>query len=334
MQRSAILLVAILPASAWAGGPEGGAVLTPASVSHYPDDVAVTLGGTRLSPQCRIEWDTTGAEDTGQITCPTGSGLLLSSDASVDRSGVVAPGATYLGVCSDDAASPTECVTLSHDGTDAVLAQASGGLRLTAAAGSGTVNILENATIGRTNAGGAGTLQLQSALAGTSTLSYTDAVADHQWRWDGSVAEMRLALGTAGAVWPYILTTFANRALDHGRATAIDPVLYGWSARDPTGVGANDWWSLTHNQASPVLAWGLGMLTLSAPAGDESVRLPVIDAAVPVEPHACDATHTGAAVWVNDNDDGAASEICVCGKPNDVPTYDWLDTAGTTCNFF
>lgn len=59
-------------------------------------------------------------------------------------------------------------------------------------------------------------------------------------------------------------------------------------------------------------------------------------AAAPSEPYACNANNTGAIQYVDDNDDGAIAQICVCMDLDDGSTFDWrkLDDTATACGFF
>lgn len=61
-----------------------------------------------------------------------------------------------------------------------------------------------------------------------------------------------------------------------------------------------------------------------------------IIAAVPVEPHACDATHVGAQVYVDDSNDSNWGRVCICSYL-DGTGYDWRDDGNivsAACPFF
>lgn len=56
-------------------------------------------------------------------------------------------------------------------------------------------------------------------------------------------------------------------------------------------------------------------------------------AAVPAQPHACDATHLGQLIYVDDTNDTAESFLCFCGIDADDTTHIWLraDAPATNC---
>ena len=133
-----------------------------------------------------------------------------------------------------------------------------------------------------------------------------------------------------------VVTSWVNFTLDHGYDAEADSRLYVQSSADPRAgePGENESLELYYTAADDAGYVGTRKGPLRLAPAAASVRLPRIDAAVPAEPHACDANGTGATVWVNDSDDAAASQVCVCAKTNDVPTYDWLNTTGAACAFF
>jgi hypothetical protein len=67
-----------------------------------------------------------------------------------------------------------------------------------------------------------------------------------------------------------------------------------------------------------------------------TIKTEVASGAVPAEPHACDAAHSGVIVTVDDTDDTAYNEPCVCLNL-DGTGYDWRqlsDVTGTACPSF
>ena len=307
---------------AWGAGASG-VRLTP-ELTHAHDDRAVTLGGTRPSPQASLRWETVGAEDHLSCEVPTGGGLLVSSDNNVDRSGVLAVGATYLGVCSDDAGSPLECLTARHDATDAILATGSGDIVLDPATAI-TYLTSKAATSAIVQVRGSTNPQLRIGEAAGPGL-----ILSHSPEFD----QFMLATAPVGGN-QIVVTSWVNFTLDHGYdGTLPDPTLLVQSGDTPTTTGAGENVRIRYIAADDAgyIGTGKGPLRLNPTAA--SVRLPRIDAAVPAEPHVCDANGTGAMAWVNDSDDAAPAQVCVCSKTNDVPTYDWLNTTGAACAFF
>jgi hypothetical protein len=57
---------------------------------------------------------------------------------------------------------------------------------------------------------------------------------------------------------------------------------------------------------------------------------------VPAEPVACAAGTVGRIVYVNDNNDGAAAELCICAGITNDATFDWVQVKDmtTACSFF
>jgi hypothetical protein len=76
-------------------------------------------------------------------------------------------------------------------------------------------------------------------------------------------------------------------------------------------------------------SWLDGLTDLSG-----GVRLPTQTAATPAAPATCDATTKGRLEVVDDNNDGAGTQICYCGMTDDA-AYDWLNIAdNTACTFY
>lgn len=57
-------------------------------------------------------------------------------------------------------------------------------------------------------------------------------------------------------------------------------------------------------------------------------------AAVPAQPHACDASHLGQLIYVDDSNDTTESYLCFCGLDADDTTHIWLKVADPTANCF
>jgi hypothetical protein len=62
----------------------------------------------------------------------------------------------------------------------------------------------------------------------------------------------------------------------------------------------------------------------------------ILDAAVPAEPVACAAGTVGTLTYVNDNNDGAAAQLCICAGITNDATFDWVQVKDmtTACSFF
>lgn len=61
-----------------------------------------------------------------------------------------------------------------------------------------------------------------------------------------------------------------------------------------------------------------------------------IAAAAPSEPHACNNSSVGAIVYVDDTNDSAPGEVCLCVDTDDGSTFDWrsIDDVTAACPFF
>ena len=67
-----------------------------------------------------------------------------------------------------------------------------------------------------------------------------------------------------------------------------------------------------------------------------TLKTEVVTADAPAEPHACDATHAGVIVAVDDTNDTAYNQPCICLNL-DGTGYDWRqlsDVVGTACPTF
>ena len=294
----------------------------------FSDDRTLDFGNTPAAPDVSCQWETADASDH-HLECNqnnTGADFVVAFDQNVDW-GVVNSG--RLRVHSQDSASPLEWIGLRHDGTNPILENGSGTMFFDSVGDAFQIGDSAEAstTVRMWAAGGVG--QFAEYAFRSEAGAATDGLV---LRVEGNLDQAVVGLD-AVAGNQLVIGARAQRDRDFDQADQTNPTLYVFSNLNPD-VNNTQWASLAHDQTNPVLAWGLGMLTLSPPAGDESVRLPTIDAAVPAEPHACDATHTGAMVWVNDSDDTLAAQVCVCSKDNDVPTYDWNQAGGGDCAFF
>jgi len=229
-------------------------------LTFRPDDTVVGFGNTGALPDGALGWETAGAEDYFSAVIPSGAGLLVSSDANVDRSGSLAAGSTYLGVCSDDEASPTECLTARHDGTDGILASASG--RLVLAPTGGLTSIRDaNADYFMTFSG---TDPLNTSFVHNANAQngYITTVSQSYLQ---TLMAIRGGAGTAGGR-QLVITDFDNRVIDHDHATPTDPTLFIHSAMSPD-TDNTQWISLSHDQTNATISSGAGDLGLSPASG-------------------------------------------------------------------
>jgi len=87
------------------------------------------------------------------------------------------------------------------------------------------------------------------------------------------------------------------------------------------------------------LSWGGSPMLLLQDNGDMfvtgTIKTEVVTADAPSEPHACDATHAGVIVAIDDTNNTAYDEPCICLNL-DGTGYDWRqlsDVTGTACVF-
>jgi hypothetical protein len=137
-----------------------------------------------------------------------------------------------------------------------------------------------------------------------------------------------------------VITDYANRNKDHDHETlSPDPHVYVHSVTDPDSDNTQ-WIGIWHDQTNGVLSTGKGVLDLQPAAA--GVQLPgIIGTGAPAEPVACTAATARTVVYVDDTDDSAAAQVCICFATGDdgagTPTMDWRDFAdpiGTACSFF
>jgi hypothetical protein len=142
-----------------------------------------------------------------------------------------------------------------------------------------------------------------------------------------------LYLGVGADSNSFIIGETADYTTDWALALQTNPTLAIQSAdaTSPTErltlayIGASDYGQI---------GTGAGFLKLAPAAA--GVILPTIDAAVPAEPVACAAGTVGTLTYVNDNNDGAAAELCICAGITNDATFDWVQVKDmtTACSFF
>jgi hypothetical protein len=126
----------------------------------------------------------------------------------------------------------------------------------------------------------------------------------------------------------------ANRDKDYDVASTTHPQLILASETDPD-IDNTQKMHLYHDTTAGVVSTETGHVVLNPATG--GVRIGRIVAASVAEPATCDATSEGVIVYVNDNDDSAGAQMCICATITDDSTYDWRDAgdiAGTACSFF
>jgi len=337
--------------------PSGGEIFEPthpaATALHLNDNICLYLGTGDDATFCFDATDLVLTQASGLFRLAVTSGadmvghpLYLSNAADPD---------THLQWTSADKAT----LTLGNVGlyfaeaTDITVGTTSGDLILAPAGGDVSVS-------GRlTNLSAA--LNLGTAAATGHSLASGDVLVGGKLEVDGvsyfdsdvTIASTRLlAFGgtTTGviqgsavqtpdtiAIWTGALANslligqYVDRSTDFAHAQQANPTLFIQSA-DATTIA--DWVSMAHDQTNGVIATGTGALSLQS--FDKSIQLPVLDAAAPAEPVACAAGTVGRLVYVNDNNDGAAAELCICAGITNDATYDWVQVKDmtTACTFF
>ena len=220
----------------------------------FADDQTLGFGNTAPAPDVAVEWDTAGgAEQHLAVTIPTGSGVFVASDASTSRAGSLAAGATYLGVCSDDAASPTECVSMRHDGTDGYLGVVSGGLGIDAS--TGTINV--NNSINPTTT----TFVINGNTVANMILKESASTFGGGLTHLAALDQMVLYTATAAGMH-IVISDSAVRTKDFDHALQTDPTLFLHSALDPDTDNTR-WGSLSHSGT----AGAVGAFSVATGAG-------------------------------------------------------------------
>ena len=128
----------------------------------------------------------------------------------------------------------------------------------------------------------------------------------------------------------WVLIEYADRGFDYQHTIQTNPTLFIHSANQST----TEWLGLTHNQTNGVITTGVGNLDVAAAAG--GMRIARIISAAPAEPVACGTTTEGMMSYVNDTNDGAKAQVCICISIPDDATWDWVQIHDmtTACTFF
>lgn len=138
------------------------------------------------------------------------------------------------------------------------------------------------------------------------------------------------SLMTGSTANSIIICEYGDTTYDFAHPVQTNPTVFIQSATQ----SATQWLSLAHNQTGGVISTGAGMLDLNPATA--AVMLPSVIAAVPAEPTACAAAAEGATVYVDDTNDTAYGQVCICSN-KDGTGYDWRlmsDIVGTACPFF
>ena len=152
-----------------------------------------------------------------------------------------------------------------------------------------------------------------------------------------SLGQLLLTVGSLhGTHLVFGLTAYRGRDYDHPNQS--NPTIFGHSATDPDSDNT-EWWGLTHDQSNAVFSTGKGILDLEPAAA--GLQMPtIIGTDTPTEPVSCTAATAGTFTYVDETDDSAAPEICICAATGDdgggTPTMDWrqFPDPGTACSFF
>lgn len=147
---------------------------------------------------------------------------------------------------------------------------------------------------------------------------------------------LRLALANNDGVGNHNFNIISadNLTKDHDHDTlSANPTLFINSATNPDSDNTQ-WVSIAHDQTDAVIASGKGGINFDSFTG--GMRVSRTEVASPAEPVACAAGTTGTMVYVNDTDDGAAAELCICAGITNDATYDWVQVKDmtTACTFF
>jgi len=138
---------------------------------------------------------------------------------------------------------------------------------------------------------------------------------------------------------------------DSAYADIVARVIYG----DAIGIGKLTYpsWQMTATEPEGSVTAGIGSIfsvstggygktfwqkvSGTGNTGWKPIGDGMIENDAPAEPYACDATTAGPQRWyINDTDDGAPAEVCVCHGITDDSTYDWVRATDetTACTFF
>jgi hypothetical protein len=115
-----------------------------------------------------------------------------------------------------------------------------------------------------------------------------------------------------------LILAAANRTANMGLAASTNPRLAIFSAAATTTL----YLSLLHDQTNGVISTGAGALDLNPATG--GVRLGRVIGATVAAPATCAAGTAGMVVYVDDNDDAAPAELCICAETTDDTVFDWV----------
>lgn len=140
--------------------------------------------------------------------------------------------------------------------------------------------------------------------------------------------EFRLAPGaTAGNT--AIVTLQDSAMIDHATTQGDDPSFYVYGRTPPT-TDADRWVRIRYEddaaQQRGTIVTGEGPLWINPAAA--GMRIPRVIDAAPAPPVTCAADHAGTIVYVDDSNDGAAAQLCLCAEDTNDATYDWIRLEG------
>jgi hypothetical protein len=202
--------------------------------------------------------------------------LAEYGDRSYDFAHTLQTNPTLIGHSANQ--STTEWWSLSHDQTHARFLTGTGTLCIgtgtpSKVSASGSLYVTNGAQID-TKINLFGTIFFEGGA--NSGLSWGTSSAPTRFYMNETTDQLLLACG-ADLGRQLVIGEYNYATSDYGHATPTNPTLFGHAATDPTGAGANHWWSLTHNQTDGVLATGAGALSLAPASG--AVNLIVSQAA-------------------------------------------------------
>lgn len=309
--------------------PNTGSYVT--SSRHYPDDTAVQFGNTSAAPDAKLLWDTSGTHqlriwltdcDGGGTDCVPLYWATGTDDAIMN--GNLTIGGATTGFLLKPVGTNGDFIIGNLAGTQAVkfITSVDGILSLADESGGGltfAAATLQTVTLQSYGQANPITIATQSGSSASAGAAVTVTTGDRTNA--GNVASGALNLGTGAT------TTDGNSG----------PVnIYSGVA----GAGIADAGDLVL-AVNGAPGTGTTVATFDASAGGDltiagTIKTEVATGEVPAEPHACDAAHAGVIVTVDDTNDTAFNQPCVCLNL-DGSGYDWRqlnDVTGTACPYF
>jgi hypothetical protein len=231
-------------------------------------DQTITFGQPLAAASTRLSQDTTRAQLLLGLGTALGNQLVIGENAWIghdyDHAAAARP-MLYIHGAADPDVSPTHWVSLSHDGTDALLATGAGvidmqqGWRVWAA---GTCRDTYILFLNTTDTSAEGLLSYYNVDA-----KYGYSIRG-RYNYDSFVVAVNDNLGRQ-----MVLTAFANFDKNHDHALQTNPTLFIHSATDPD-VNNTQWISMTHDQTNGVITTGKGSVVVNVPLITDQLLAP------------------------------------------------------------